>query len=84
MTSTQEAINLGRRLAAVVLDQDDTPPHGIPRERRVRHYFVNPDTDLQVLVNVWPDGSLDAAFETEPGVFDAPVLVRRTESEVVA
>lgn len=81
--ATQEQINLGRRLAAVVLDADDCDPRGIPRpEVRRRYYFVDPATDLQVLVNVWPDGTLDAAFESEPGVFGAPQRVRRTESEV--
>lgn len=76
----------GNNLANTVLKAvDNCPPHGIPRpaERRSRHYFVNPDTQLQVLVNVWPGGELDAAFETEPGVFGSPVPVRRSESEVV-
>jgi hypothetical protein len=76
----------GNSLAHTILRAvDDCDPHGIPRpeERRTRHYFVDPATDRQVVVNVWPSGELDAAFESEPGVFGVPVPVRRTESEIV-
>lgn len=68
---------------SVAKHADDTPPHGIERPVRHRHYFLNPATDLQVLVNVWPDGVIDAAFESAPGVFGPPQSVRRSESEVV-
>lgn len=76
----------GNGLARTVLRSvDDCNPHGIPRphEVRHRHYYLDPATQLQVLVSVWPDGSMDAAFESEPGVFGVPVPARRVESEVV-
>lgn len=50
---------------------------------RTRHYFVNPATDLQVMVNVWPGGYVDIAFEHAPGVFGPPIAVRRIEREAV-
>ena len=85
-TTFLDPVMRGNGLAHTILKAvDDCPPHGLPRptETRTRHYFVNPATQLQVLVNVWPGGEIDAAFESAPGVFGVPVPVRRSESEVV-